>query len=145
VALLHMAGLENSECICKIQRKLEVAVSVSMTEIFPDRDSNPRSTTQALVSFKKYMPPPLPYFKVNNYPFPLSHFASIFFAYLFESRSGQNKDYKIGMCCFSVKHAALRRKSKDWLARNQDNVPEWGDMFLRRLLFLSRDILTYLH
>jgi hypothetical protein len=31
VALLHMAGLEISECICKIQRKPEVAVSVSMT------------------------------------------------------------------------------------------------------------------
>jgi hypothetical protein len=38
--------------------------------------------SQALVSFKKYMPPPLPYFKVNFCPFPLSHFASIFFAYL---------------------------------------------------------------
>ena len=37
--------------------------------------------TQALVSFKKYMPP-LPYFKVNICPFPLPHFASIFFAYL---------------------------------------------------------------
>ena len=37
---------------------------------------------QALVSFKKYMSPPLPYFKVNIYPFPLPHFASIFFAYL---------------------------------------------------------------
>ena len=37
--------------------------------------------TQALVSFKKYMPPPLPYFKVNICPFPLPHFASIFFAY----------------------------------------------------------------
>ena len=33
----------------------------------------------------------------------------------FESRSGQTKDYKIGICCFSAKHAALRRKSKDWL------------------------------
>jgi hypothetical protein len=32
-ALLHMAGLENSECIWKIQRKPEVAVSVSLTEI----------------------------------------------------------------------------------------------------------------
>ena len=38
--------------------------------------------TQALVSFKKYMPPPLPYFKVNISPLPLPHFASIFFAYL---------------------------------------------------------------
>ena len=39
-------------------------------------------TPQALVSFQKYMPPPLPYCKVNIYPFPLPHFASIFFAYL---------------------------------------------------------------
>ena len=27
--------------------------------------------------------------------------------------SGQTKDYKIGICYFSAKHAALRRKSKD--------------------------------
>ena len=40
----------------------------------------------------------------------------------FEPRSGQTKDYKIGICCFSAKHAALRRKSKDWLAQNQDSV-----------------------
>jgi hypothetical protein len=40
----------------------------------------------------------------------------------FEPRSGQTKDYKIGICCFSAKHAALRRKSKDWLARIQNNV-----------------------
>jgi len=39
----------------------------------------------------------------------------------FEHRSGQTKDYKIGICCFSANHAALRRKSKDCLARNQDN------------------------
>jgi hypothetical protein len=29
---------------------------------------------QALVSFKKYMPPPLPYFKVSICPFPLPHY-----------------------------------------------------------------------
>ena len=40
----------------------------------------------------------------------------------FESRSGQSKDYKIGICCFSAKHTALRRKSKDWFVRNQNNV-----------------------
>ena len=33
----------------------------------------------------------------------------------FEPRSGQTKDYEIGICCFSTKHAALRRKSKDQL------------------------------
>jgi hypothetical protein len=55
--------------------------------------------------------------------------------YLLEPRSGQTKDYKISMCCFSAKHAALRRKSKDWLAQNQDNVFEWGDKSFRGLLF----------
>jgi hypothetical protein len=45
------------------------------------------------------------------------------------------KDYKISICCFSAKHAALRRKSKDWLARNQNNVSEWSDMSTRGLLF----------
>jgi hypothetical protein len=30
----------------------------------------------------------------------------------FESRSGQTKDYEIGMCCFSAKHPAVRRKLK---------------------------------
>jgi hypothetical protein len=37
--------------------------------------------------------------------------------------------------CFSAKHAALWRKSKDWLARNEDNVSEWGDIFTHGLLF----------
>jgi hypothetical protein len=53
----------------------------------------------------------------------------------FEPRSGQTKDYKIGICCFSANHAELRRKSKDWLARNQNNVSEWSDMSTRGLLF----------
>jgi hypothetical protein len=30
-----------------------------------------------------------------------------------EPRSDQTKDYKIGICCFSAKHTALRRKNKD--------------------------------
>jgi hypothetical protein len=47
----------------------------------------------------------------------------------------QTKDYKIDICCFFAKHAALRRKNKDWLARNRDNVSEWSDMSIRGLLF----------
>jgi hypothetical protein len=43
--------------------------------------------------------------------------------------SGQTKDYEIG------KHAALRRKCKDWLARNQNNVSEWSDISTSGLLF----------
>ena len=37
----------------------------------------------------------------------------------FEFRSGQTKDYKIGMCCFSAKHTALRKQGKE-------NVSDWG-------------------
>jgi len=37
----------------------------------------------------------------------------------FEPCSGQTKDYKIGIRCFSAEHAALRR---NWLAWNEDNV-----------------------
>jgi hypothetical protein len=39
----------------------------------------------------------------------------------FEHSSGLTKDHNIGICCFSVKHAALRRKTKDWFAQNQDS------------------------
>ena len=40
------------------------------------------------------------------------------------------KDYNIGICCFLAKHAKLKRKSKDGLAQNQDNVFESGAMSL---------------
>ena len=40
----------------------------------------------------------------------------------FEPQSGHTKDYKIDMCCFSAKHTSLKKKSTDWLARNQNNV-----------------------
>ena len=45
------------------------------------------------------------------------------------------KTIKIDICCFSGKHAALKRKSKDWSARDKDNVCELGDMSIRALLF----------
>jgi hypothetical protein len=53
----------------------------------------------------------------------------------FQPRSGQTKDYQIGICCFSAKHAALKRKNKDWLARNQNNVSKWSDMSIHGLFF----------
>ena len=53
----------------------------------------------------------------------------------FKPRLDQTKDYKIAICCFSAKHAALRIKCNDWLARNQNNVTECGDMSISRLLF----------
>ena len=56
---------------------------------------------------------------------------------VFKPRPRQTKDYKIGICCFSAKHAALRREreSKNWLARNQNNVSDWGNMSIHGLLF----------
>jgi hypothetical protein len=53
----------------------------------------------------------------------------------FEPRSGQTKYYKIGMRCFFAKHAALRRKSKNCMAWNQDHVSECGDTSISGLLF----------
>ena len=53
----------------------------------------------------------------------------------FESWSGRTRDYKFGICCSYTKDAGLRRKSKDWLAQNQDNVSDWGNMSICRLLF----------
>ena len=52
----------------------------------------------------------------------------------YEPRSGQTKECKIGICCLSAKNASLRRKSKDWLARNQNNVSKWSDISTRWLL-----------
>jgi hypothetical protein len=34
-----------------------------------------------------------------------------------------------------LKHTAVRRKTKDGLGWNQDNVSEWGDMSICGLLF----------
>ena len=41
----------------------------------------------------------------------------------FEPLLGQTKDYKIGSYCFSAKHIALMRKSKDWFAPNRIMCP----------------------
>jgi hypothetical protein len=48
----------------------------------------------------------------------------------FEPRWGQTKAYKIGICCFSAKDTAIRRKYKYWLTLNQNNVSKctWSDM-----------------
>ena len=65
----------------------------------------------------------------------------------YDPRSGQTKEYKIGMCCFSAKNAALRRKSKDWLDRNQNNVSEWSDISTRWLLLahLAKSNVSFYH
>ena len=39
-----------------------------------------------------------------------------------EGHGFDTKDIKIGICCFSAKHAALTSDSKDWSAQSQNNV-----------------------
>ena len=56
----------------------------------------------------------------------------------FEHRSVKPKDYKMCICCFSAKHAALRSKSKDWLAQNPNNVSECSDRSTNRLVSVSK-------
>jgi hypothetical protein len=65
----------------------------------------------------------------------------------YEPRSGQTKEYKIGICCFSAKNASLKRKSNDWLARNQNNVSEWSDISTRWLLLahLAKGNVSFYH
>ena len=60
----------------------------------------------------------------------------------FESRSSQTKDYQLVFVTYNAKHPELRRKSKDWLAWNQDNVSEWSDMYIRGLLFQLANTIT---
>ena len=64
---------------------------------------------------------------------------------VFEPRSGQTKYYAISMCCFSAKHASLRRKSKDWLARYQDIVSEFCGLVLQwdNTLKIQISVLVY--
>jgi hypothetical protein len=45
----------------------------------------------------------------------------------FESWLGQTEDYKIGICCFSAKHAALRRKKSvilNWEQKHEEWVSD---------------------
>jgi hypothetical protein len=41
---------------------------------------------------------------------------------------------------FSVAHAALIHESKNLLARNQENVSEWGFAYIYELLFLTKRV-----
>jgi hypothetical protein len=54
----------------------------------------------------------------------------------FEPLSSQTKDYEIGICCLSAKHAALRRQY------DQYDVSEWGNMSIHRLVSVNYKNLT---
>jgi len=48
-----------------------------------------------------------------------------------------SKDYRFGICYFSAKYVPIRAKikSKEWLARNLDDVSEWSNMSTSGILF----------
>jgi hypothetical protein len=46
----------------------------------------------------------------------------------FEPQSGKIKDYKIGMCCFSAKHAALRR---NYLFSGEENLSMYRQFIIK--------------
>ena len=60
------------------------------------------------------------YIKVKEQHFYCNHVGGVMVSMLtssaidcgFEPWSGQTKDYKIGICCFSAKHAPLRREQR---------------------------------
>jgi hypothetical protein len=53
-----------------------------------------------------------------------------------EPRSGRTKCYKIGLCCFSAKQEALRRKNKLRLVGSESGkYVRMDDMSIRVLLF----------
>jgi hypothetical protein len=47
----------------------------------------------------------------------------------------QNDENFVKLVLVDSKHTALRRKGKYWMALNQDNGSEWGNMSIRGLLF----------
>jgi hypothetical protein len=48
--------------------------------------------------------------------------------------------YYIGISCFTAKYAALRSKSKVWLALNHNNVAEWSDMYKSKRILIKLNI-----
>jgi hypothetical protein len=77
-------------------------------------------------------------FPIVNFPFICSNIpaAHVYGVYIYQLIQ-QSASRQIAL---SAKHAALRKKNKDWLARNQNNVSEWSDMSTRGLLYQLRDI-----
>ena len=59
----------------------------------------------------------------------------LFSMFVSSAVESSQKTYKIGICCFSPKYAALRSKSKNRLALNQNNVSRWSDMSTLGLSF----------
>jgi hypothetical protein len=54
----------------------------------------------------------------------------------FEPLSGQTKDYKIIICCFSAKHASSRRKSNELIGSKSEQCVQLGRHVYQRTVVL---------
>ena len=55
----------------------------------------------------------------------------------FARLEGKTKNYKSEVCCFSSTYTTLTRKSKDWMAQDQQCVCKRSDMSTRGLVSVS--------
>ena len=55
--------------------------------------------------------------------------------YGFYPRSEQANNYEIGICCFCARRPGLKRKNKDWLTLNQENVSEGATCLFEECCF----------
>ena len=66
----------------------------------------------------------LSYFLLHyNFLYDVSRLILTAIDHRFNHRSGQIKEYKSSICCFSDKYVASRRKSRDWLAQSVKCIP----------------------
>ena len=94
--------------------------------VWPHRDSNPRSTRIR-----------------GEHAHDYTTDESLWWAFLvcFSANTyivqGRIQDFKLDGGGGGANFKKLRRAegAKDWLLRNQDNVSEWSDMYIRGLLF----------
>ena len=69
-------------------------------------------------------------FDTLNHTNSIRAFSTTLFLSLLDTQLGQKLK-------FSANHVAFRRKNKDWLAQNGDNVFEWGNMSTHRFVSVS--------
>ena len=114
--LLHLLYIPTNFCITSLQFKIIRQISHHCKTFFKYMWSTNREQTQhkTIQTFE---------FALNHHIFIYSISCVMVFVFSlsevpvycgFEPRSGQTKDYKIGICCFSAKYAEISSKN-GWL------------------------------
>jgi hypothetical protein len=70
----------------------------------------------------------------------------ILYSFVWQDRSSYPQSIALEASMLTItlpmRFAALRRKNKDWLARNQNNVSEWSDISTQWLLLAHLETVT---